>query len=262
MAQFQENAIVTRVEQLSSDNFRISFNSPQIAAEARPGQFVMVRTVVGSDPLLRRPFSVHQTEVDGTVQIYFKNVGRGTQLMSQFSPGEEVSLLGPLGKGFQIDSRYPACLVGGGLGIAPLLFLTRKMASAYLDLSDITVILGGRTSGEVQPLVADFEKYGIDVLVTTDDGSFGEKGFVTDLLRKASLATDCKIFTCGPEAMMAAVYKIALEKGWPCQASVEEEMACGVGACLGCCKTKADGSYTHVCINGPVYNAEELKWNK
>lgn len=262
MAQFQENAIVTRVEQLSHDNFRISFNAPQIAKEARPGQFVMVRTVVGSDPLLRRPFSVHQTDADGTVQIYFKNVGRGTQLMSQFSPGEEVSLLGPLGKGFQIDRRHPACLVGGGLGIAPLLLLVRKLAGVYEDSRDIIVILGGRNSDEVQPLVADFEKYGVKVLVTTDDGSFGEKGFVTNILSHTSLAADCTIFTCGPEAMMAAVYKIAAEKGLSCQVSVEEEMACGMGACLGCCKTKADGGYTHVCVNGPVYNAEELKWNK
>lgn len=262
MAQFQEKAIVTRVEQLSDENFRISFTAPQIAKDARPGQFVMVRSSHGSDPLLRRPFSVHQTLDDKTVQIYFKNVGRGTHLMSQFSPGEEVSLLGPLGKGFTIKKDRPTCLVGGGLGIAPLLLLTKRLATSNQSPADIIVILGGRNSAEVEPLVADFKVFGVTVLVSTDDGSFGEKGFVTDLLSSTSLPEDTIIYTCGPDAMMAAVYKVAQTKELSCQVSVEKEMACGVGACLGCCKTKADGEYTHVCINGPVYNAEELKWEK
>ena len=262
MAQFQEKAIVTRVEQLSSENFRISFKAPQIAKDARPGQFVMVRTVDGSDPLLRRPFSVHQTLDDQTVQIYFKDVGRGTHLMSKFRLGEEVSLLGPLGKGFTIIKDKPTCLVGGGLGVAPLLLLTKRLATLNENPSDIRVILGGRNSAEVEPLVADFKAYGVSVLVTTDDGSFGDKGFVTDQLSKLSLREDTMVYTCGPDAMMAAVYTIAQSKKIACQVSVEKEMACGVGACLGCCKTKADGEYTHVCINGPVYNAEELKWEK
>ena len=262
MAQFQEKAIVTRVEQLSDENFRISFTSPQIAKEARPGQFVMVRTVGGSDPLLRRPFSVHQSLDDQTVQIYFKNVGRGTHLMSQFRLGDEVSLLGPLGKGFTIKSDRPTCLVGGGLGIAPMLLLTKRLATLNKIPADIRVILGGRNAAEVHPLVADFEAYGVTVSVATDDGSLGEKGFVTDLLNKISLPEDTLIYTCGPDAMMDAVYKVAKSKKLSCQVSVEKEMACGVGACLGCCKMKANGEYTHVCINGPVYNAEELEWEK
>ncbi len=262
MAQYQENAIVTRVEQLSSENFRISFNSPQIAADSRPGQFVMVRSAEGTDPLLRRPFSVHQTDENGIVQIYFKVVGKGTQLMSQFSAGEKVSLLGPLGKGFEMKQDIPACLVGGGLGIAPLLLLTAKLTEKYTAPKDITVILGGRTKGEVEPLVADFTKYGVTMLPTTDDGSFGEKGFVTNILENQQLSANTMVYTCGPEAMMGRVFEISKEKGLACQVSVEKEMACGMGACLGCCKTKADGDYTHVCINGPVYYGEELQWNK
>lgn len=262
MAQYQENAIVTRVEQLSPENFRISFNSPDIAADSRPGQFVMVRSSEGTDPLLRRPFSIHQIDANGDVQIYFKVVGKGTHLMSQFSPGEKISLLGPLGKGFEMKKGKPACLVGGGLGIAPLLLLTASLTEKYTDPENITVILGGRTKEEVEPLVGDFEKYGVKVLPATDDGSFGVKGFVTTILESQNLPAESMVYTCGPEAMMARVYGMSKEMGLACQVSVEKEMACGMGACLGCCKTKSDGDYTHVCINGPVYYGEELQWDK
>lgn len=260
MAQYQENATVTSVEQLSEDNFRMTFSSPQIAADARPGQFVMVRSVGTADPLLRRPFCVHQVEGD-TLQIYFKVVGRGTQIMSQFGAGEEVSLLGPLGRGFSLTTGA-SCLVGGGLGIAPLLYLATELSKKVSDPQTITVILGGRTKVEVAPLVADFEKLGVRVLSATDDGSFGVKGFVTDILACESLNAATQVYTCGPEAMMSRIYDHCKDKGFACQVSVEKEMACGMGACLGCCKEKKDGEYTHVCINGPVYNAEELKWDK
>ena len=262
MAQYQENAIVTRMEQLSSENYRITFKSPQIATASRPGQFVMVRSSEGTDPLLRRPFSVHQTISDEEVQIYFKVVGKGTRLMSQFSAAEKVSLLGPLGRGFDLKKDQPACLAGGGLGIAPLLLLTRKMVEVSSHPETISVILGGRNKQEVEPLEKDFKEYGVNVLITTDDGSYGSKGFVTDILIQQELAKDCMVYTCGPEAMMARVFAISSEKGLRCQVSVEKEMACGIGACLGCCKEKPDGDYTHVCINGPVYYGEELKWAK
>lgn len=262
MAQYQENAIVTRIEQLSFDNFRISFDSPQITADSRPGQFVMVRSAEGTAPLLRRPFSIHQVDANGNLQIYFKVVGKGTQLMSQFIAGEEVSLLGPLGKGFEMKKDKAVYLVGGGLGIAPLLLLTARLAENYTEPKKITVILGGRTKEEVEPLVENFTSYGVTVLSTTDDGSFGDKGFVTNILEKQVMSTESMVYTCGPEAMMARVYEISKEKGLACQVSVEKEMACGMGACLGCCKTKADGDYTHVCINGPVYYGEELQWAK
>ncbi|CAG37745.1 dihydroorotate dehydrogenase electron transfer subunit [Desulfotalea psychrophila] len=262
MAQNQENAIITSVEQLSAENFRMGFHAPKIAAVAHPGQFVMVRRMGSTDPLLRRPFCIHQVDDDGGLQLYFKVVGRGTKLLSQLTLGEELSILGPLGKGFALVNNRPACLVGGGLGIAPLLFLTRKLAEGADDPSQIRVILGGRSRAEVEPLVADFEQYGVQVFSTTDDGSFVRKGFVTEVLQEQALVADCQVYTCGPEAMMARVFEHCQEKGLACQVSVEKEMACGIGACLGCCKTKADGTYTHVCINGPVYNAEELQWKK
>ncbi len=260
MSQYQENAIVTGVEQLSSENFRITFRAPQIAADSRPGQFIMVRSSEGTDPLLRRPFSVHQIVGDSDVQIYFKVVGRGTELMSQFSVGQKVSLLGPLGRGFELKKNKHSCLVGGGLGIAPLLFLTKKIVEKNQTSEGITVILGGRTRDEVEPLEKDFINCGVNVLLTTDDGSYGDKGFVTDILVGQALDEKSIVYTCGPEAMMARVYGISREKGADCQVSVEREMACGMGACLGCCREKADGQYTHVCINGPVYNGEDLKW--
>lgn len=260
MAQYQENATVTCVEQLSEDNFRMTFTAPQIAADARPGQFVMVRSVGTADPLLRRPFCVHQVDGDN-LQIYFKVVGRGTQIMSQFGVGEEISLLGPLGKGFSL-TQGASCLVGGGLGIAPLLYLAAELSRKAENASAITVILGGRSKDEVAPLVACFEEFGVRVLPATDDGSYGVKGFVTDILANETLPEGTQVYTCGPEMMMGRVFDYCKEQNLPCQVSVEKEMACGMGACLGCCKEKNDGEYTHVCINGPVYNAEELKWDK
>lgn len=259
MAQYQENAIVTFVEQLTKENFRIGFKSPKIAKTSRAGQFIMVRANKHTDPLLRRPFCVHQVEGDEIV-IYFKVVGRGTELLAQMGVGEEVSLLGALGNGFTLHDT-PSCLIGGGLGIAPLLMLVKSL-SEKAEGKDITVILGGRNAGEVKPLMRHFEKFNINLLATTDDGSFGQKGFVTDILAGLDLDSATNVYTCGPEAMMSRIHDICLEKSFPCQVSVEKEMACGMGACLGCCKTKADGDYTHVCINGPVYKAEELKWKK
>ncbi|MGL1932816.1 MAG: dihydroorotate dehydrogenase electron transfer subunit [Desulfotalea sp.] len=259
MAQYQENAIVTFVEQLTNENFRIGFKSTKISKTARAGQFVMVRVNKYADPLLRRPFCIHQVEGD-ELTIYLKVVGRGTELLSQLDVGQEVSLLGALGNGFTIH-KSPSCLIGGGLGIAPLLLLAKSLSEKN-DASAMTIILGGRNSGEVEPLVADFEQYNAKVYVATDDGSYGEKGFVTDVFTGLELDASTNVYTCGPEAMMARIHDICLEKSLACQVSVEEEMACGMGACLGCCKTKADGDYTHVCINGPVYKSEELKWEK
>ena len=261
MAQYQENATVRRVEDLGADNFRMTLDSPQISKGAQPGQFVMVATGPGQDPLLRRPFSIHQTTSKGELQLYFKVVGRGTEILSHVREGEQVSVFGPLGKGFRLVKDHPAVLIGGGLGIAPLLFLGKALCRLKIALEGDSIILGARSKNELEPLVADFEQIGQNLLLATDDGSLGHHGFVTEILKAAELPDDSIIYCCGPEPMMAAVAKICHDRGWGCQVSVESVMACGMGACLGCSKPSKNGTYTHVCLNGPVYNAEDLVWN-
>lgn len=261
MSQYQENATVLRIEQLSEENFRLTLNSPDIARTAKAGQFVMIRTAIGKDPLLRRPFSIHQTSAAGHIQIYFKVVGRGTDMLARVKTGEMLAVLGPLGRGFQIKKDSPAIIVGGGLGIAPMLFLAKSICQMKNDCSDDHIILGGRSKDEVEPLVKDFREIGLKLLIATDDGSYGKQGLVTDLLNSISFNADSMVYTCGPEPMMAGVYALCKSAGISCQVSVESVMACGMGACLGCSRLTRKGTYTHVCLNGPVFNAEELIWN-
>ncbi len=261
MLQYQEKTIVTRVEQLSADNIRLTLQAPDIAAVARPGQFVMIRTAIGKDPLLRRPFSIHQTTATGHIQIYFRVVGRGTEILAHAKVGEELSVLGPLGHGFQLHGEAAACLIGGGLGIAPMLFLAKELARRQKDPGTDLIILGGKNAGDVEPLVDDFSQFGMHLLTTTDDGSYGQHGRVLDALKNVELAAGTQVYACGPEAMMAAVSGHCAEIGLSCQVSVESFMACGMGACLGCNRPVQKGGYAHVCIDGPVFEAKELIWN-
>jgi dihydroorotate dehydrogenase electron transfer subunit len=261
MSQYQEKATVTRVESFSDIHYRLTFDSPLISAGAKPGQFVMVRTGLGKDPLLRRPFSIHQVLRDGRLQLYFKVVGRGTDILSRVKEGETVSIFGPLGNGFRLDPLAPSVIVGGGLGIAPLLFLVKENCRLKKVIGDDIIILGARAKVELEPLLADFKHFGISILTSTDDGSLGHHGFVTEVFKSLKLPAGCTVYCCGPEPMMNGIRQLCKPKGVRCQVSVESVMACGMGACLGCSKPAKKGAYTHVCLNGPVYDAEELVWN-
>ncbi len=261
MSQFQENAIVTRVEQLSESNYRLTFDAPLIGGASKPGQFVMIRTSVGKDPMLRRPFSVHQVLADGGVQIYFKDVGRGTSILARAKIGDVFSIFGPLGKGYSIKKDAPSILIGGGLGIAPLLLLLKENCRLKNNCDGDLVILGGRSREEVEPLVEDFKEYGVPVRVSTDDGSLGQQGFVTDIFSSLDIAEKTTVYACGPEPMMEGVAALCAAQNLKCQVSIESVMACGMGACLGCSRPDKKGSYTHVCLNGPVFDAEKLEWN-
>jgi len=261
MSQHQEKARIIRFEQLSDDNIRLTLHAPLIAETAKPGQFVMIKTGAGKDPLLRRPFSLHQTSSNGQIQIYFKNVGRGTSILAHSKVDEDLDVFGPLGRGFEIYLDKPACLVGGGLGIAPLLFLAKKLYRSTKDNSRDLIILGGRSRQEVEPLVEDFQQFGIAVRCITDDGSYGMKGFVTDVLKSERVVENGEVYACGPDPMLERVYEICLQKHAGCQVSVESVMACGMGACLGCNIPATDGGYLHVCIDGPVFRAEDLVWS-
>lgn len=261
MPQYQEKTIVTRIEQLSEENARLTLKAPLIAAAAKAGQFVMIKAAAGRDPLLRRPFSIHQIDSSGHIQIYFRIVGKGTELLARAKVGEEISVFGPLGRGFRIPESAPVCLVGGGLGIAPMLFLNKEVCRVKKGCANDLLVLGGRTASDVEPLVPDFQQMGMQIMSATDDGTYGKQGNVTDILKSVDLPGDTVVFACGPEPMMAAVAFYCKQNGLACQVSVESVMACGMGACLGCNRPAPDGGYVHVCLDGPVFDAEEMVWS-
>lgn len=260
MSQIQEKTRVIRLEQLTSDIVRLTLQAPEIASLAKPGQFVMIRTGKSNDPLLRRPFSIYQTSSDGCFQILFKVVGRGTSLLSHCRAGEYLSVLGPLGRGFRIDPQQKACLVGGGMGIAPLLFLGKRVLQKCPDQGPV-VVLGAKNREELEPLIDDFAALGLKVHAATEDGSLGHHGLLTDILKVLELGSQCMTYVCGPKPMMAAVHLFCRNMHYGCQVSVETSMACGMGACLGCIVPLEKGGYGHSCFEGPVFDAEDLLWS-
>ena len=254
---------VMRTEALGCDTYRLTLMAPQIADEARPGQFVMVQAATGQDPLLRRPLSIHQVSGNGSVQILFKVVGRGTQMLAETRKGDLLSIFGPLGKGFNLSTLGEnICMIGGGMGIAPLLFLGKWLVRSGFNGKLIT-LLGARNAAEINPLNEDFVNLGITPVIATDDGSAGHHGLVTQLmLKQMDPGEDWQILTCGPYPMMKGVVEICQGMNWRCQVSMETMMACGMGACLGCAIPKPNDlhSYQHVCKDGPVFDMSEIVW--
>ena len=245
---------------IAPDILRLRIAAPSLTSLAAPGQFVMVRVGTGSDPLLRRPFSIHAA-ARGELEILYKVVGRGTAILAAARVGDEIDLLGPLGQGFTIADTGPHLLVGGGMGIAPLYLLAQKILDG--GQAGAVALLGARNAEELHPLVTLFTELGIETMTATDDGSLGHHGLVTDLLKAHQEAGG--VYCCGPRPMMAGVAAICAERGWPCQVSMETMMACGIKACLGCTVEAAatnskGGAYVHVCQDGPVFAAEEIKW--
>lgn len=262
MSEYQENSVVQKIERLVDATYRLTLTAPLISAASQPGQFVMAACGTAFDPLLRRPFSIHQATAEtGSVQLLFKVIGRGTQLLSVLQPGDVVSLIGPLGRGFHPVKASPVCLVGGGIGIAPLLFLAKKILTPPSMAKSCVVLLGSRTAAEASLFAAMFTEIGCEVRVATDDGSLGHHGLVSDLL-PPYLLTAKKVHVCGPFAMMAAIASLCRNAAVPCEVSLEAHMACGLGACLGCTIQGAEGLYKHVCKHGPVFKAEEVAWNR
>ena len=259
MRSYQQQAEIIRSEKLSDDIYRFTLNTAEIGAASKPGQFVMVRVGEGLDPLLRRPFSIHQVARGGVVQILFKVVGRGTRALAGLQQGQQLDMLGPLGQGFAFDAAGEHYLVGGGIGIAPLLFLAKRMLKE-VEPSAIRVLLGAATGAELDVLAEDFASLGLFVDVATEDGSRGRQGLVTHLLEPLQSGSG-NVYACGPYPMLRAVAAMSREKGWGCQVSLETIMACGLAACLGCAVQRSDlNGYVHVCKDGPVFDADEVAW--
>lgn len=237
---------------LAKNTFDFTVYCPDIAQKAQAGQFVHLKA---NGYFLRRPISICEIDREAkTLRLVFEVRGDGTKALSEIKENENVDMIAPLGNGFSVDKSKKAVCIGGGIGAPPML----ETVKSFSDSS--TAILGFKTAKAVI-LNEDFSR-AVNTVVCTDDGSFGEKGFVTTALENYLKENSADIIcACGPAPMLKAVAKIAREHQIPCEISLEERMACGVGACLGCaCKVIQNGEekLRHVCKNGPVFNSEEV----
>lgn len=261
MSEFQEKCRVTAIDCLAPDIFRLSVHAPLLSAAAHPGQFVMVRVSDSFDPLLRRPFSIHQQSADGTIGLLFKDLGQGTHILSSAGVGDSLNLIGPLGRGYDVTGNHRVCIIGGGMGIAPLYFLAKRLLRSERPSDCDHILLGARNRDELGQLAEEFTGLGYPVQTATDDGSLGYHGLIPDLLDELLPSVD-RVYTCGPYPMMKSVVEKCRKADVPCQVSLETHMACGLGACLGCTVSGADEKYVHVCKQGPVFYSGEVAWTR
>jgi dihydroorotate dehydrogenase electron transfer subunit len=240
---------------IAGDVWKMVVAVPEIAGITKPGQFVHIRLTDALDPLLRRPISIADCDAAaGTLTLIYRVVGRGTALMTKFQPGDSLNCMGPLGNGFDLTASRPL-LVGGGMGLAPLLLLARAFCSC-----PATILMGGRNKEELfwPDLYAGVCR---NIHITSDDGSVGHHGFTVDLLPELLKQEKFDaIYACGPHAMLKGVAAIAAQAGISCQVSLEDYMACGVGACLSCTCASTGGKRHKVCTDGPVFPAGEVVW--
>lgn len=255
MAKRIESLKVIKNKHLTSDIFTLELLSSDNLPEIRPGQFVEVKIEGSSGTFLRRPLSVHDVDYnENTIKLLVQIAGKGTETLSKLVPGDSLNIIYPLGNFFTLPPEGKrSLLVGGGCGIAPLLYLGK-----YLKLNGYTpdIILGFRNSGRI----IEHDEYAIigKVYLTTEDGSQGIKGYVTDHPVLASEKYD-RIYCCGPEPMMKAVAKYSKKHGISCEISLENLMGCGIGVCLCCIVDTVRGNLCS-CTEGPVFNISELKW--
>ncbi len=266
-----EGATVLYNKKTASGAYRLGLGFPVSGIAA--GHFFMIRTAEGIDPLLNRPLGAYRVlDAAGAVaplpagqktfsgegvEFLYNVVGRGTSLLAGLKAGERTSVLGPLGRGFPIpeDSTKKIIMVGGGMGIVPFYMLASVVKGG--------VFLFGARGARDAGLTSDFDGLGCRVMVSTEDGSVGTKGLVTDLLGE-ELSSDSLVYACGPPGMLKAVAAAAERADVKCYVSLEKTMACGIGVCLGCAvKTRQEGRgrYRMVCSEGPVFDAAEIDWD-
>jgi dihydroorotate dehydrogenase electron transfer subunit len=280
----QINSRVVSNKRISENCWRLVLDAPQISSEVKPGQFIHVKVGGENGPLFRRPFSIfRRVPLEGNhlgIEIVYEVTGAGTRTMMGLRKGDTVDIIGPLGHGFELHQDKPVqVLVAGGTGAACLFLLAEGISRAGLQLK---VLLGAETKASVI-LEKEYAKLKGEVMVSTDDGTYGFHGFVTQMLERAldggKISTDCVIYSSGPEPMLKALAPICQKCRIPTQVSIERHMMCGIGACLACvCKVDTNhvskyrdrGSshmqfvsdkefgYALVCKDGPVFNMNEV----
>ncbi len=262
--------------EIAHGHYKMVLNAPDIARTVRPGQFVHVRCTNVNEPLLRRPFSIYRVkEEKRVIEILYKVIGKGTAILSKRRKDEELDIIGPLGTPFKIERGIKeAIIIGGGMGIASLYLLAEEI-SKHNKKTLVKVILGARSKKLIIGKEDLIKLQGINLQIATEDGSMGFRGLATELLRD-SLKNISRnpgliyIYGCGPYPMLKEVAAISKGLGLPCQVSLEERMACGIGACMGCpIKVKSRYSipqsqspfvYKLTCKDGPVFDADEVIW--
>ena len=248
----QKSCTVVEAVRLNAFAYSFTLEAEGMTPEG-PDQFVHVKC--GHSRLLRRPISICDWE-ENLLRIVFEVRGEGTEWLSRRKAGDRLDVLGPLGRGFRMDREGRYLLVGGGIGVPPMLGCAKWTAERS------TAVLGFRSADRAM-LSEDFQKSCKEIFLCSDDGSIGRHGFVDaqvrDILEKDKDFT--AVLACGPKPMLKNAAAVAAGFGVPCQVSMEERMACGVGACLGCAIQMADGTMQHVCKDGPVFDAGEVDWN-
>jgi dihydroorotate dehydrogenase electron transfer subunit len=265
--------------QVARDTYRVRLLCPDIARRILPGQFVMLRLAGVNDPLLGRPLALYDTVVDEQgapigIDVVYLVVGKLTSRLARLSTGASLELWGPLGNGFVPQQTEHLVMVAGGIGQTPFVGMAREALGkrtygepgrAVKPTNRVTLCYGARNR-EYHAGVADFEQLGVDVRLSTDDGSAGHHGLVTDLLREllAEQKENLRVVCCGPEPMMEAVARIASEARIPCRVSLETPMACGIGICFSCVvkvlQDDGEWDYKRTCVEGPVFEAEKIVW--
>jgi dihydroorotate dehydrogenase electron transfer subunit len=268
---------VKEIRDLGARNYLLTVSTPEQARLVRPGQFIMLKCVeeVDENPLLRRPFTIfniHRSARSGKpdgLELLIKDVGTGTAKLAKVRPGQMLNCLGPQGHGFQVTSEMrnrvdTACMVAGGVGIAPLLLLAQSLLAQNVK----PVLFYGGARMEDLVLREYFERLGIEIYPTTEDGSFGERGVVTQPLAKflkENARKAIRAYSCGPWGMMKAVHGIAVQANIQCEVSLEARMGCALGACLGCVVGSKDHNgetqFLRVCQDGPVMNSRLIDWD-
>jgi len=255
----QEQVEIVSNKVVGEGYYRMALRSRRLVKDARPGQFVHIRVGSGYEPLLRRPISIHSLDDKEIFSILYEVVGSGTETLARKKAGNMIDVLGPAGKGFEfLEGKKRLILVGGGIGVAPLLFAAQEGLRRQME---IIMLIGARNRDRLL-CVADFKTIGCAVENSTEDGSAGRQGYVTDLLEEAIVGRGpgpASVFACGPKPMMRRAAVTAGLYEVPCQLSMEESMACGIGMCLGCAVKTTEG-FKRVCADGPVFGAGEIAW--
>lgn len=256
-------AELVKKEQLKPDIYKFSVKAPSIVKIAKPGNFIEIRVSETTEPFLRRPISIYSLDKEnGILEFIFQVKGKGTEILAKRENRKQIDIVGPLGYGtFQYENYQKLAIIGGGIGVFPLYELAK---CAKADNKKVSTYLGFRNKDFVV-VEEEFQKVSDEIILTTDDGSYAKQGFAINYLKEdIEKGKVDSIYACGPLPMLKAVQILAIEKDIPCQISLEEKMACGLGVCLGCAvktaKSPKDApEYLHVCKAGPVFNAKDVE---